>query len=522
MGRPPPKPMTFPTPTWLRRTGLAALVAAPALLLGACDGLDVDPFSQVEVQNFYRTPSEVTAAVAPVYGAMRAPLFNYYNLNQVSTDENIVPTRGSDWGDGGRWLAIHRHAWDANLSDANGAWGDAFNGISRANKVLLDIQDLDIEGKDELTAELRAMRAYFYYQILDLFGRAPIIGDDELTVDPDNPPAAQSRAEVFAFIESELRAARPLLPQTQQAAGGRVSQDAVDAMLANLYINCEVFRGTLTASGLQRGEACWEQARSTAEGLINSGRYSLSDSYTDIFSVDNESNPEHIFRIEHLAANGLGLTIPMRMTHYNQFSPSPWNGFATLAETYNRYDEDDPRREIYLTGQATNFETGEPVDDRNGNPLIFTEDFPGGVENTTEGGGYRLLKYAVDVNHVGGNHGNDFSVFRLGEMYLIAAEAAFRLGDSGAALSYINDLRDRAGADDLDSVDEQAILDERLYELAGEAKRRQDLVRFEIGGVNQFLRAYFEKDQSEPYRVVYPIPQAQIDANPNLTQNPGY
>lgn len=514
--------MTILTPKQLRRIGLAALVAAPVLVLGACDGLDVDPFSQVEVENFYRTPSEVRAAVAPIYGAMRAPLFNYYNLSQVSTDENIVPTRGSDWGDGGRWLAIHRHSWDANLSDLNGAWTEAFTGIARANKVLQDIEPLDIQDKEDLIAELRAMRAYFYYQILDLFGRAPIIGDDELSVDPDNPPPAESRAAVFAFIESELIAARPNLPQTQGAAGGRMSQDAVDAILANMYINCEIFKGTLTAGGIQRGSACWQQAYNKANDLITSGRYSLSADYFDLFAVNNENNPEHIFRVEHLAANGLGLTLPMRMTHYNQFSPSPWNGFATLAETYNQFDADDARRNMFLAGQAYSFETGEPVNDRNGNPLVFTPDFPGGVENTTEGGGYRLLKYDVDLNQVNGNHGNDFSLFRLGEMYLIRAEAAFRLSNPGQALSDLNTLRTRAGLGGLKSVDAQTILNERLFELAGEAKRRQDLIRIEVGGVNQYTRPYFEKGASAPYRVFYPIPQAQLDANPNLTQSPGY
>ena len=516
--------MTFSIPRGLRRFGLAALVASPALLFGACDGLDVDPFSQVEVQNFYRTPSEVQAAVAPVYGQLRGPLFNYYNLSQVSTDENIVPTRGSDWGDGGRWLAIHRHGWDSNLSDLNGAWNDAFTGVARANKVLFDIQDLDIQDKELITAELKAMRAYFYYQILDLFGRAPLLGDDLLQVDPNNPPAAASRAEVFEFIETDLLAARPLLAQTQDQAGGRMSQDIVDAILANMYINCEVFKGTLTAGGIQRGPACWQEAYDTANGLITSGRYQLASDYLSIFSVDNEDNPEHIFRVEHLAENGLGLTLPMRMTHYNQFSPSPWNGFATLAETYSQYDEDDPRREIYLTGQATNFETGEDVQDRNGQPLIFTADFPGGVSNTTEGGGYRLLKYEVDVNHVNGNHGNDFALFRLGEMYLIRAEAAFRLGQNGQALADLNALRTERGySETLSSVSAEVILRERLYELAGEAKRRQDLVRIDdAGAVNPFIAAYFEKEQSEPFRTFYPIPQSQLDANPNLTQTPGY
>ena len=514
--------MTVSIPTWLRRTALAAVVAAPVLTVGACDSLDVDPFSQVEVENFYRTPSEVTAAVAPIYGALRPTLFNYYNLSQISTDENIVPTRGSDWGDGGRWLSIHRHGWTADLSDLNGAYNEAFTGVARVNKVLSDIAPLDIQDEEAITAELKAMRAYFYYQLLDLFGRVPILGDDLLTVDPNNPPPAASRAEVFDFIESELVAARPLLPATQNAAGGRISQGAVDAILANMYINCPVFRGTVTAGGIQRAADCNQQAFDKADDLINSGNYSLSSDYLDIFAVNNGGNPEHIFRVENLAAQDLGLTLPMRMTHYNQFSPSPWNGFATLAETYDNYDDGDPRREAILTGQARNFETGEPVEDRNGNLLVFTPDFPGGVANTTEGGGYRLLKYAPDVNHVNGNHGNDFSLFRLGEMYLIRAEAAFRMGNSGQALSDINRLRERAGADDLDSVDERAILNERLFELAGEAKRRQDLIRFEIGGTNQFLRAYFEKPQSEPFRVVYPLPQSQLDANPSLTQNPGY
>ena len=544
--------MTFPLSKRATRALALAALAAPAFGLAACTDLTVDPFSSVNPENFYRTDAEVLAALSPVYSQLRATLWEYHNLSQVSSDETIVPTRGSDWADGGRWLEMHRQAWTPTMVDLNGAWVSSFTGIARANSIIRDLGPLTVPNKDGLIAEARALRAFYYYQLLDLFGRVPIVAPppgapaEDFIVDPDNPPAQRSREEVFDFVVAELQAARSGLPVEGAGNGGRMSQGAVDAMLANLYLNAPVYTGTVTAAGLQRGREMWAEAEAAATRVID-GPYELvegADAWFQMFSAENENNPEFIFVVQHLAEQGFGMSFPNRALHYNSFSGGAWNGFSTIAETYNAFNQNDPRIGIFAVGQAINYDTGEPIENRQGDPLVFTIDFPGGVTNTNEGGGVRINKFAPDPDltaSINGNHSNDYPYFRLGEMYLIRAEARFEQDNSSGALADLNALRERLREDsdgdgDIDgpalltSVNAETILNERLYELTYEAKRRQDLIRADVsinefgGGMdNLFTRPWSFKDATAGYRVLFPIPQQQIDASDGtLTQNPGY
>jgi hypothetical protein len=518
------------------RVALLGVLLAPALGLAGCTDLTVDPYSAVTPENFYQTETEVIAALSPVYSQLRATLWAYHNLSQVSSDETIIPTRGGDWGDQGRWLSMHRHSWSPQLVDLNDAWTASYAGVARANSLLRDLEPLDVPNKDGLVAEIRGLRAFYYYTLLDLFGNVPLIGDEEgeYSVDPDDPPQTESRATVFDFVVSELEDVRGALPVAGAGNGGRFSQGAADALLANLYINAPVFSGTVTASGLQPGSPRYQDAIDAATRVIN-GPYSLNqglDAWYGQFGPDNQDNPEHVFVVQHLAEDGYGLNFGHRWSHYNSFAGGGWNGFSTIAETYTAFDG-DPRQVIFMEGQAYNHDQCDPtgllgsecddddaINNRAGDPLIFTVDFPNGVDGAaTEGNGVRVNKFAIDVNRgPNGNHGNDYPYFRLGEMYLIRAEARLRSGDTGGAVSDVNMLRSRVGADDVDAIDLDGLLQERLYELTYEARRRQDLVRF-----GQFTNAWSFKDASQGYRVLFPVPQIQIDASDGvLQQNPGY
>lgn len=514
--------------TWA--AGIVALLVAglATVSLPGCTDLDEELFGAVTAENFYRTDAEILAAVAPIYAQLRASLDAYHNLSQVSSDETVVPTRGSDWFDGGVWLATHRHQWTPSLGFLSDAWNASYTGVARANVVLQTLDDAGtLDENPDIVAELRALRAFYYYQLMDLFGGVPVVGDDEYTIDPDNPPARESRAQVFAFIESELLEAREVLPDSWPASGyGRMTRGAADALLANMYINAQVFTGEATAGGLNPGQARWQDAVTVSDRLLNSGVYSLSTNWFDNFSHDNHMVPELIMVVAHLPVDGLGLNFPHRTLHYHQFTPDPWNGFATIAETYAAFDPQDARRGIFLEGRAHNVETGEPVNNRQGEPLFFTPEI-GNIENAGEGEGVRIFKFPADPNHDGPNNGNDYPFFRLAEIYLIKAEALNELqGPNQESINLLNTLRDRVydspqllQVSDFPSQDalRNRILEERLYELFYEAKRRQDLVRH-----NRFTQAWTFKSESGPHRIVFPIPQSQRDANPNLTQNPGY
>jgi hypothetical protein len=291
-----------------------------------------------------------------------------------------------------------------------------------------------------------------------------------------------------------------------------------------MYVNARIFTGTPTGTGITPGTQRWADAITAADVVINSGRYSLAANFLDNFSVTNENSPENIFVVAYASAPGLGMNLQMRTLHYNQHSLGPWNGFATIAETYNAFDPADSRRGMWLVGPQRSFSTGALVNDRAGNPLIFTPSIAN-ADAATESEGVRYNKFPPLPTATDGNgHPNDFPFFRLAEMYLIKAEAQNEQGLTAAAITTVNIVRARAfspprplAAGLTQAQVRDAIFAERLFELAGEAKRRQDMIR-----AGTFTSARRFKVAQGGHKVLFPIPATQIQTNPLLTQNPGY
>ncbi|HJP60147.1 MAG TPA: RagB/SusD family nutrient uptake outer membrane protein, partial [Gemmatimonadaceae bacterium] len=363
--------------------GLTAVLTA-ILLAPACTDLTEVPQSSITPQNFYRNAEEATGGLASVYAGLRNLNGNYYQASEVSTDEMIVPTRGTDWDDGGIWLDLHRQTWGANspastTGQINGAWTDLFNGVARANVLINALQNSTFEGSAGILAEARVLRALYYFGLMDMYGGVPIVCPE--TSNPVchgieiAPRPRNTRAEVFAFIESELIGARASLPATWSAAmNGRITQGAVDAILASLYLNAEVFTGTVTTAGLQKGTAHWQEAITAADRVLNSPNYQLATDanvgcstpgcgWRSNFTADNGNSKENILVIKYLNQPGLGLTFAMATLHYNQYSggETPWNGFSTIGDTYAAFDAADQRRQIFLAGPQVNLVTGQPV-----------------------------------------------------------------------------------------------------------------------------------------------------------------
>jgi hypothetical protein len=322
---------------------------------------------------------------------------------------------------------------------------------------------------------------------------------------------------------------------------GRITQGAADALLASMYVNAEVFTGTVTAAGLQKGTARWQDAITVSDRILNSGVYSLATDasmgctpagcgWRSNFRADNGNSTENILVVKYLNQPGLGLNFVMRALHYNQYSggETPWNGFSTIADTYNAFDAADLRRQIFLAGPQFNQVTGLPAFDRAGAPLVFDPNIPNDAQ-TGEGNGVRIVKWPVDPNHLDRENGNDYAIFRLAEIYLIKAEALNELSAANgpAAVALINTIRARVFSPPkplATTLTQQqirdAILNERLYEFTAETKRRQDLVRF--GKYNQPWLFKSAASLTQPYRVLMPIPLTQLGTNPKLVQNAGY
>jgi len=518
--------------------GLVTLLLVP---LQGCTDLSETPISSITPSNFFHTEGEVLAALAGVYAGLRntASEGEYWGVSEVSTDEIVVPTRGSDWYDNGTWLETHRQTWSANspatLSFVNNVWNTAYAGIARSNVLLEALQSTTVPNQAAIEGEARFLRAFYYYLLLDTFGGVPIATTTELKA-----RARATRDSTFRFIESELLAIRPNMPKQWGDTTllgtkvGRVTKGAVNALLANMYLNARVYKNEAAGAGINAtgyntclgmtvsgGTDACQAAINVADSIINSGVYQLAPVFGDNFNADNATSPENIFVIKLADSDGLGFNMVMRTLHYNQFSPSPWNGFAALAQTYNAFDPLDQRRKMFLVGPQVNVESGKPTTDRKGNPLVFTTTIAN-VTSATEGEGARIYKWPADPKHVQQNNGNDFAWFRLAEMYLIKAEAELAGGTgSSTPLALLRLVRARAfTVDTLSAVTTDVILRERLFELNSEGKRRQDLIRHgKYTACWQFKETYCPAADKI---VLMPIPQTQIDANALITQNPGY
>jgi len=481
-----------------------------------------------------------------VYSTMRAfEWVGYVTLEDLTTDVAIVPTRGSDWYDNGQWLDLHRQTWTANsagtLAFINGAWNDVFGSVAKANLMIDVITKANSGAKgDSSLAELRTLRAWDYYMLADMFGGVPLVTSTELKQYP-----RVSRDSVFHFIEAELLASRDKLPtKWDPAYYGRLTKGAANAMLASLYLNAGVFGKASGASGtaynscsgvnVSGGKGACQAAIDAANLVINSGAYSLNASWFQNFALDNKSSPENIFVIVHIKDQGIGGSWPMRTLHYNQLNTgqgSPWNGFATTAETFRKFTATDERRGMWLFGPGKSFETGLAVNDRTGKPLFFTDTI-GNANAASEGEGVRFNKFVpLPDAPQGAGAPNDFTWFRLAEMYLIKAEAENELGQTAAALADLTIIHDRhdkgtpvagMGLSSQASI-RNAILNERLLEFSAEGKRRTDMIR------NGKFLSWTEASKNgvsssarDPHFILFPIPAPQLASNPLLTQNPGY
>ncbi len=522
-----PRPL-MPKPTPSSRPRLAALRTAAAVLgaalaAGACTDLTESPPSNFSPTTFYQNDQQVQSALAGVYNGARVTQGPYWQVSQASSDETIVPTRGTDWLDGGQWVELWQHTYGPSSGAGNqllnSAYSDLSQGIARANAVLQSLGAVNTPAAQAGIAEARVLRAWEYFMLQDMFGGVPIITEPGLASVP-----RASRDSVVRFVEAELLAARPQLPPSRDAGSwGRVTRYSVDAMLSYLYLNWPVYTGTVTATGFTPGAtARYQDVIVRSDSILNSGRFQLapdSASWRQNFAYNNQGSRESIFVIRNFTEPGLGLDFPNRVSYYNQFVGGGWNGFSMVAERYAQFAPNDTRRSIFLVGPLRTFDTGQPVVE-GGQQVVLTPTITS-INAAGRNEGVRVNKFTLDPNHVNEHNGNDFTVFRLAGVLLDRAEALWRLGREAEALTILNQIRARvynppqpiAGPITVD-----VILRERLNELTFEGKRRTDMIR-----LGTYLAPKpFKPNVTPANRVLMPIPLNQLQANPALTQNPGY
>ncbi len=522
----------------------------PLLMVMSCD-LEIEPTDSIILDGISGI-ADVSSSVADLYNSLNGQIgdqANLFALNEVTTDELLVPTRGTDWGDNGIWRQLHDHTWSSEHNHILTVWSQFNQNVFRATQILDERSVETSEGElPVLKAEAQFIRAFSMWIILDLFGVAPFREVDE---GPNILPRVMSRTEAMEFVLSDIRAALPNLPvRGPGAANNRVNRAAANLLLAKVLINAHIYDGSGTPSPANM------QAVIEAVNSIESDGFSLEAGFFELFeaSVDNET----IWFLETNTGNRMWNGL-----HYNQapeIAGGGWNGFSTLAEFYDLF-EGDPNTNVVGSGQeerrgfvptiglplaevngGTDRETdgvsdgfadgsevgfgfligqqfdatGTPLNDRPGDPLIFTRDYPS-LSGSNERNGIRMIKYNPRFV-TNGNGVNHEIVFRFSDAHLLRAEARMRIGQDPTA--DVNALRSIRNASELTTVTEQDLIDERGRELYMEHWRRNDLIRF-----GRYTRNWEFKNEAainNPDRELFPIPRSSLINNPNLQQNPGY
>ena len=497
------------------------VLVSTTLLVTGCTNLEVEELDSKVIESSTGTFSGVDAeeTLASAYLDVRnyATQEHMYALLEVTADQQLVPTRGTDWGDNGVWRVLHTHAWDANHQFVLSSWNMINSYLFKLGQLL----DEASSPSANQVAEGRFLRAFNLYYLLDLYGQAPLRGVNE---GPDVNPTVLTSEEIIDEIIKDLDAAIPVLPDLGPGDNNiRASKASARFLKAKLLLNKHVYLNEAV-------DAADMTAVIQLVDEIEASGYAIEDDYFRIFAY-HDDNTETIFYTDQEVGfhiwNGL---------HYAQGTPGNtgggWNGFSTTRSTYELFEgpesnapgggQDERRGYVpdslgigFLIGQQYDPIERIPLSDRGGNPLIFTADFPGLLGNG-EAEGIRVLKYHP-TNPADGNFKRGFVLYRFADAHLMKIEAILRGGDSSEdASELLNELRSLRGASNATASLEE-ILDERGRELYKEGWRRNDLIRF-----GAFTSTWEFKTNTEAHRVKFPIPSVALSSNPNLVQNEGY
>ncbi|MGN6179820.1 MAG: RagB/SusD family nutrient uptake outer membrane protein [Mucilaginibacter sp.] len=552
--------------------GILSLLSAAAII-SSCQKINVPVTSEITPAVYPVTPAQFVSAEGPMYIAIRNDFsVSYWFLQSCSTDEAVLPTFGTNWLDGNKYVELHRHTWTKDNAWVNSTWTYLTGIIGTSNQIISIFQKNAPAGtaKNTSIAELRTARAMAYFMMMDLYGNVPLdtlYGSTALKTN-------SSRAQVFNYVESELKAAIPYLKSPSTATYGLVTKDLAYSILAKMYLNAQVYTGT----------SRYDDCIAACDKIISSGYYALEprSTYLQMFYPTNgPSDKEFIFAIPYDPSVSSG---DMFQARYDlnrnlgirySYSGSTAGGFTdpimnsstgsglvnnkpsgprmTTAEYYAHFDDtNDVRNKQWLTGPQywqdgtpimvkttklgyNQFYTGSDGSASYTYPLVLApltassvragtnSSFDLGNDEIAWNIGIRNIKFFPDyTNTLSRNQNNDVPIFRYSDIILMKAEAILRGGTptlGATALSLVNQIKAvRTTSPPLTSVTLNDIYNERCKEFAWETWHRNDMIRF-----GQYENPWgLGKTNTDVYRRLFPIPTTAIMTNPNLVQNPGY
>jgi hypothetical protein len=516
-----------------------AIVALVIVFQSCHKDLDLFPTNDTTSETVFKTPAGYKQALAKIYVSMAVTggdipseivsdegstgfLRSYWYLQSLSTDE-------AGWTYSGNTdpIGIHQLQWGSTTQAVAGLYFRCFFTITLCNNYIKEstdgkLSDRGITGADaenikKYRAEARFLRAYNYSVLMDLFGSVPFT-DEAYAIGSGELPVQKSRADLFAYIETELKAIETELADPRANEYARVDKGAAWSLLARNYLNSKVYTGTEKNT----------EAITYANKVIGAG-YTLHSNYKELMLADNHTlTNEHIWNIAYDGTktqtySGTTFLVhgPAGVTPDTTGTNGTWNCIRITEQFVNKFDAQDIRGQFWTSGQTKTMD-------------VLLGDATKGYSSTKFRNKTRAGQIAPNIDAGKTFVDIDFPVFRLAEIYLIYAEAVVRGGTGGSnatALGYLQQLAKRARPGDANfagypSLTLPYILDERGRELFWECQRRTDLIRYGLFTTNLYLWDWKGGVRSgtavDAKYNLYPIPAIDLSSNPNLKQNPGY
>jgi len=497
------------------------LATASFMGLVSCTKLDEKVYSAIPLDEYFHTEKDVVSSAARAYTKLQNyPVeFSVFTLTELASDEFAAPARddGMVW-DNGRWDQIQKHQINPSNKILTYAYNSVYEGISACNQViyLTEQSTITFPEKERVVAEIKILRAYYYYMAMDNWGNIPYAID----YTDKNLPVQKDRKFVFAAIETEILSnINKLQDKPTPKYYGRVTQGMAYTLLAKLYLNANEWIGE---DKLQLSvDACNKVI------LLNS--YRIENNYFTNFLVKNEVSTENIFVIplnttltkDKFYWYTMTLNDASRATF--NFKGGMWDEFILEPGFHEKYATTDLRRNSFLFGQQKD-KAGNDIKIKNPrtgklDPFIYTTTVANYMARKKwEGARCSKYEYQDGLEYNVTDQENDFVLFRYADVLYTKLEALWRLGRAGEMLgdADLQKIRTRAGQLPLTQADlDSEFLDELGREFAWEGHRRQDMIRFGVWG-----NAGWNKPASGPNAKLFPIPQTVLNANQKLVQNP--
>jgi hypothetical protein len=479
-------------------TGLVIL----SLSQTACDKfLSVDPPYTQDVENFFQTPEDYDRALTGAYDMLQASFLTMW-IGEIASDNAIAG--GESVNDSPGLHQIDNMTHGGVNAELRNVFRWNYTGLTRANYILENKDNIDFPGKAHIIAEAKFLRAYYYFELVKYFGDVPLIIDRRIGIEEALQIARSPKAEVYAQIEKDLKDASEVLnPVASQK--GRATKGAAMSFLGKVYLYQNKFT----------------EAAATFDEVIASGSYSLTPSYVDLFSVANENNSETVFDVEYTGLEGgsYGCLICLEgnaavgfqgIRQYNGPVYGDGNSYNLPTQAlYDAFSSIDGRRAATVL-DIDAFIATQP------NAASITYAIGAGGHT-----GYYNNKYIKRQGEIGLPDNDltspvNYRVMRYADVLLMAAEAHYQLGQSSTAQQLVNQVRGRAGIPGIPVNSIEVIYKERRFELSGEGLRFFDLVR--TGQAATYIDGFVTGKHE-----LFPIPQVEIDlTGGNWSQNPGY